>query len=63
MTWNSPLELNLHLISSFKNCFKNSDGHLTMAEFMEGSKQDQSIIQALSLYDGNKVQSQPSLVL
>jgi len=31
---------------------KNADGHLTMAEFMEGSKQDQSIIQALSLYDG-----------
>merc|ERR1739838_485307 len=31
---------------------KNADGHLTMAEFMEGSKQDSSIIQALSLYDG-----------
>ena len=25
-----------------------------MAEFMEGSKQDSSIIQALSLYDGNE---------
>merc|ERR1739838_319535 len=31
---------------------KNDDGYLTMQEFMEGSKQDSSIIQALSLYDG-----------
>ncbi|CBY43002.1 unnamed protein product [Oikopleura dioica] len=31
---------------------KNDDGYLTMSEFMEGSKKDPSIIQALSLYDG-----------
>merc|ERR1711953_840600 len=31
---------------------KDDDGYLTMGEFMEGSKKDPSIIQALSLYDG-----------
>jgi hypothetical protein len=30
----------------------NNDGRLTMEEFMVGSKEDPSIIQALSLYDG-----------
>merc|ERR1712226_1501569 len=30
----------------------SNDGRLTMEEFMEGSKEDPSIIQALSLYDG-----------
>ncbi|CAG5083363.1 Oidioi.mRNA.OKI2018_I69.PAR.g10359.t1.cds [Oikopleura dioica] len=33
---------------------KNDDGYLTMSEFMEGSKKDPSIIQALSLYDGHR---------
>ena len=33
--------------------FQDDDGYLTMSEFMEGSKKDPSIIQALSLYDGH----------
>ena len=33
--------------------FQDDDGYLTMGEFMEGSKKDPSIIQALSLYDGH----------
>jgi len=31
---------------------KNHDGRLSMDEFREGSKQDPTIVQALSLYDG-----------
>ncbi|RUP48035.1 calcium-binding protein NCS-1 [Jimgerdemannia flammicorona] len=31
---------------------KNQDGRLSMDEFREGSKQDPTIVQALSLYDG-----------
>lgn len=31
---------------------KNHDDLLTLEEFKEGSKQDPSVVQALSLYDG-----------
>jgi len=31
---------------------KNSDGVLTLDEFIDGCKADQSIMQALSIYDG-----------
>ena len=36
----------------FDKMDQNNDGKLTIEEFMEGSKEDPSIIQALSLYDG-----------
>jgi len=36
----------------FERMDTDHDGRLTMEEFMEGSKEDPSIIQALSLYDG-----------
>lgn len=36
----------------FDRMDQNNDGKLTIEEFMEGSKEDPSIIQALSLYDG-----------
>jgi len=36
----------------FKNMDKNKDAKLTFDEFFEGSKQDPTIVQALSLYDG-----------
>ena len=31
---------------------KNSDGVLSVDEFVEGCKRDPSVVQALSLYDG-----------
>jgi len=36
----------------FKNMDRNKDARLTYDEFVEGSKQDPTIVQALSLYDG-----------
>ncbi|EIW68396.1 calcium-binding protein NCS-1 [Tremella mesenterica] len=36
----------------FRNMDKNNDEKLTFEEFKEGSKQDPTIVQALSLYDG-----------
>ncbi|OZJ06260.1 Calcium-binding protein NCS-1 [Bifiguratus adelaidae] len=36
----------------FKLMDTNGDGRLSMDEFREGSKQDPTIVQALSLYDG-----------
>jgi Ca2+-binding EF-hand superfamily protein len=36
----------------FRNMDRNKDAQLTYDEFVEGSKQDPTIVQALSLYDG-----------
>jgi len=36
----------------FRNMDKDKDAKLTYEEFVEGSKQDPTIVQALSLYDG-----------
>ncbi|KJE94356.1 calcium-binding protein NCS-1 [Capsaspora owczarzaki ATCC 30864] len=36
----------------FSQMDKNADGRLTIEEFREGSRNDPSIVQALSLYDG-----------
>jgi len=36
----------------FKNMDRDKDARLTYDEFVEGSKQDPTIVQALSLYDG-----------
>jgi len=36
----------------FKNMDRDQDAKLTFEEFVEGSKQDPTIVQALSLYDG-----------
>lgn len=36
----------------FKNMDRDKDAKLTFEEFVEGSKQDPTIVQALSLYDG-----------
>lgn len=36
----------------FRNMDRNKDAKLTFEEFKEGSKQDPTIVQALSLYDG-----------
>jgi Ca2+-binding EF-hand superfamily protein len=36
----------------FKNMDRDKDAKLTYDEFVEGSKQDPTIVQALSLYDG-----------
>jgi len=36
----------------FKNMDRDMDANLTYDEFVEGSKQDPTIVQALSLYDG-----------
>jgi Ca2+-binding EF-hand superfamily protein len=36
----------------FRNMDLNKDHQLTYEEFKEGSKQDPTIVQALSLYDG-----------
>jgi len=36
----------------FKNMDRDKDSRLTYDEFVEGSKQDPTIVQALSLYDG-----------
>ncbi|KIM46297.1 hypothetical protein M413DRAFT_65187 [Hebeloma cylindrosporum] len=36
----------------FRNMDKDKDAQLTYEEFVEGSKQDPTIVQALSLYDG-----------
>lgn len=36
----------------FKNMDRDKDAKLTYEEFVEGSKQDPTIVQALSLYDG-----------
>lgn len=36
----------------FRNMDRDKDAKLTFDEFVEGSKQDPTIVQALSLYDG-----------
>jgi len=36
----------------FNNMDQNKDARLTYEEFVEGSKQDPTILQALHLYDG-----------
>ena len=42
----------LHIVASFQN----HDDKLTFEEFLEGSKKDPTIIQALTLYDGSHAQ-------
>jgi len=36
----------------FRNMDRDKDAKLTYEEFVEGSKKDPTIVQALSLYDG-----------